>query len=359
MADGNALHNRPNILGLEKIHGSVINQVLNNPTLWARFQSKAKEFTNKRMDFIVKISNSGRGAWFKGATNLGTAAADTRVQLQYLSTNYAIEAVTIGDEAFQNVNGVVDLHAAELDDVALEMNNSLATAAYAGPTANQMLGLGSIVDDGTVAGTIGGQSRTTYTDLKATVTASGGTLSLAKLATLETAVGDTGSTEKPTLHVVPEDVWNNYESLLQPATVARYADIGYNSLPVRGDSLMQTAELKGAAGFTALTYRGRPVIADKFCTADTWYMLNENYMGLYGRNTVPSSMSQFVSKVNLGQPKTVEAAKFMPSAYHGVFFKKEQMPVNQFAIVGHYIFIGQMIVTQPRRNGKLTGITGV
>lgn len=359
MADGNALHNRVNLFGLEKIHGSVINNILNKPTLWARFQGKAKPFTMKRMDFNIKITNSGRGQWFSSAENLQTEAADTKIQLQYLDTSYAQPTVTIGTEAMQNVDGEIDLHANELDDAVGEMTTALGTAIYAGPTAKHILGLESIVDDGTNAATIGGQTRSAYDPLDAIVTASGGSLTLSKLGTLENATSDADVSERPTVHMVPQDVWNNYESLLQPATVARYADIGYNSLPVRGESLVKTAELKGAAGFTALTYRGRPVISDRFCTADTWYMLNENYVGLYGRSRVPSYMSKFVSAVNLGQPKTMEAANYIPSASHGMFFKKEQMPANQFAIIGHYIFIGQNMVTQPRRNGKLTGVTGI
>ena len=46
------------------------------------------------------------------------------------------------------------------------------------------LGLAALVDDGTSVSTIGGISRSTYTTLKGTVTASSGTLTLAKLDTL-------------------------------------------------------------------------------------------------------------------------------------------------------------------------------
>jgi len=359
MPDGNALQNRVNILGTEKIHGSVINNVLNNPTLWSRFQGMGQKFSNKRMDFVIKATNSGRGKFFTGAETLSTAAADTRIQLQYLDTSYEQPVVSIGTELIRNSNGVIDLHKAELDDAVAEMTTQLGTAIYAGPTAKQPLGLGSIIDDGTNAGTIGGQSRTTYTNLKATVTASGGTLTLAKLATLHSTISESSPNEEPTIHVTPTDVWDNYESLLQPTVVARYADVGMNSLPVRGKAMVRSNELKGGAGFTALTYKTMPVIKDKFCTADTWFMINENYTGWYGRSDMPGALSPYLSKVSLGQPKTMTGADFVPSEHHGMYFKKEQMPVNQLAIVGHYILMGQMITTQPRRNGKLTGITGV
>ena len=42
-------------------------------------------------------------------------------------------------------------------------------------------GLGNIVDNGSVASTYGGLSRATYAGLNATVTASGGTISLLKV----------------------------------------------------------------------------------------------------------------------------------------------------------------------------------
>jgi len=34
-------------------------------------------------------------------------------------------------------------------------------------------------------------------------------------------------------------------------------------------------------------------------------------------------------------------------------------PINQYAIIGHLILEGELLTTNPKRHGKLTGIAGV
>jgi hypothetical protein len=67
-----------------------------------------------------------------------------------------------------------------------------------------VLGLTDICDDGTTVATYGGQSRTTYTTLAATKTASGGALSLDKMETLHNAVSS--GSQLPTIGVCNETV---------------------------------------------------------------------------------------------------------------------------------------------------------
>jgi len=67
----------------------------------------------------------------------------------------------------------INLDVYKMEEAQMEAIAKLGPAFYGTGSGNQPLGLGAIVDDGTAVGTIGGQSRTTYTTLKSTVTSLG------------------------------------------------------------------------------------------------------------------------------------------------------------------------------------------
>jgi hypothetical protein len=74
--------------------------------------------------------------------------------------------------------------------------------------------LANIVDDGTVSSSYGGLSRASYAGLNATVTASGGTISLLKVRQLSNSVTD-GKVE-PDLALTDYTTWSYFEQLLIP-----------------------------------------------------------------------------------------------------------------------------------------------
>ena len=117
--------------------------------------------------------------------------------------------------------------------------------------------------------------------------------------------------------------------------------------------------MKGASGFTALSYRGMPIIKDDACTSGNLFFLNERYLTWRGRTVVPSKYRGQISKVNLGTPSTIEGVAAAPSNEHGWFSQDLQMMPNQAGMIGRYYVIGQLVSGQFRRHGRLTGITGV
>jgi len=340
-----------------------VDNILESANFMSRIMGNGKPFRGKTFDIPIKITDSGLGEFFAGLEALSSSASDTLIELSYAHSAFAQPVVSIMLESFANSGPEqsIDLDVFKLEEAIAESVEALADAAYGPQAGNSPLGLEDHVDDGTNAGTIGGQSRTTYSALNGTVTASGGTLTLAKLATLWSNVSSAGNgTEMPTLNLTTETVWDLYEKLLQPTVRAEYASIGYPALALRGDSILKSrAELKGGAGFTALSYRGVPVIADEPCTSQVWYMLNEHYLEWRGRTIVPSKYSSVLEKVSLGSFKTLEGAgAIKPPSDAGWFFQKQQMMPNQAGMIGRFYVIGQMIGSQPRRQGQLTGITG-
>src|SRR5258708_17639397 len=269
------------------------------------------------------------------------------------------KVVNIMLERFANQGSMdeINLNDYKVDEAISELRSRLGTAIYQDGTGKQPNGLSILVAR---SGTIGGQSRATYTQLNSTVTAaSSSKLSLAQMDTLHDAITDTGEDEQPTIGVTDFATWTYYTQLLQPAVRASYEAVGYDRLPVRGKEVVKQADLRGGAGFTVVTYRGMPIIKDKACTAGSLYFLNENYLFWLGRTEVPSEFSPFLEKVTLGTPDTIEGQSAMPGESHGVFWQKEQMMPNQAGMIGRYHVIGQMVVTQPRRQGVLTGVTGI
>lgn len=347
-----------------KLYRKVVDNVLNSRTLMARLMGNGKPFNGKTFDIPVKITDSGLGEYFVGLETLSSAASDTLIELSFAHTAFAQPVVSVMLESFANSGPEqsIDLDVFKLEEAVAESVQSLGSAIFGTGAGQQPLGLEAHVDDGTNTSTFGGQSRTTYSGLKSTVTASGGTLTLTKMGTLESAVSAAGiESESPTLIVTTKAIWNLYESLLQPTVRAEYSSIGYPALSLRGNGIARSrAELKGAAGFTSLSYRGIPVIADEACPAGVMYFLNERYLDWRGRTIVPSKYAGVLEKVSLtGNTMEGVAAEIKAPSDAGWFFQKMQMMPNQAGMVGRFYVIGQLVGSQPRRQGKLTGITGV
>ncbi len=359
---GIAVHNRVENTTERKLNAKVVDNVLNSRTYFSRLMGMGKPFMGSTYDYTIKIEDSGLGEFYTGLETLNSSASDTTITLSYAHTAFAQPIVLPMLESFANTGpeATIDLDLFKIEEAAAEAVQKLGAAIYGTGSGDQPLGLEAIVDDGTNVATIGGQSRTTYSQLDSTVTASGGTLTLGKLGVLEDAVSAAGSdTETPNINVTTKTIWSLYEQLLHPQVRNEYATIGYPVLGVRGNSIQRTPTIEGGNGFTVITYRGKPVIKDDAATSGVWYMLNERYIEWRGRSVVPDKFKGQITKVSLGAPKTIEGGNFMPSEYNGWFFQELQIMPNQAGMVGRYHVIGQTMTSQPRRHGKLTGITGV
>lgn len=348
----------------QKIAAKVVDNVLTSPTMVSRFLGKAKPFVGKTMDIVVDVTSDSQGQWFNGLETLDASAVSTTIPLSYAQTNFEQPVVKIMVESFANsgTQQAIPLDKFKYEKAAAETLQRLGTAFYATTATNVMNGLTSIVLD---SGTIGGQSRSTYSALNAYVLASGGTMTLAKIAQVVDNVSASGlASEEPTVLCSNKTVWSLYEQLLAPTVRHEYTSSGYNAMSVRGTRVEKSNDtIAGGQGFNALTFRGIPWIKDDFATAQTMFALNENYLYFAGRTAVPEDWKGFLEKVNLGTMKAYEgtgaAAMDLPSEYNGFFYQKELVIPTQAGMISRFYVIGQMIATQPRRLGKMTGITGV
>lgn len=346
-----------------KLHAKVVDQILNAPTLYSRLLGKGEPMEGKTMDYTVDVVADTQGEFFTGLETLNSSAVNTTIVLSYAHTAFTQPKVGVMLEDFANTGSTatINLDVFKYEKAAAEALQRLGTAAYADGTSNRPNGLGIIVDD---AGTIGGQSRSTYPMLNAVDTASGGTLTLAKLATLDDSTRAASLLESTTnIGVTTKAVWSLYESLLQPNVRQDYATFGNPRLGVRAMTATRGDKADNGAGFLSIEHRGKPIIADDFCTAGYLYYLNENSFGWVGRSIVPDRYKSMVEKVNLGTTKSYEGVGAqsleLPSEYNGWFYQKDMVLPNQAGAIGRFYVIGQIACWEPRRNGRLTGITGV
>jgi hypothetical protein len=370
-ADGNTVTNRLDNTTERKLHAKVVDNVLTGNTYMSRLLGTGKPFmgdngvfNGKTADFTVDIENSTQFEWFTGLETLNSSAEDTTIVLSYAHTAGTQPKVSIMLESFANAGaqGTIPLDAFLYEKAAHELLRNVASAAYSTGTSDRPNGLQAIVDDGTNAGTIGGQSRTTYSALNATYTDSSGTVTLAKLGTLDDSAatgGESGSV--PNVNLTTFTVWSLYEQLIDPQVRANYQSSGFPMLGVRSRGTTSRAELGGGSGFMSLHHRGMPVIKDKAATSGVWYKLNEDTFGWMGRSIVPDEYKGMLTKVTLGSMRGYEStsAEENPSEFNGFFYQKPQMMPDQAGTIARFYVIGQIATKEPRKNGQLHSITGV
>jgi hypothetical protein len=362
--DGITVSNRLDNTTERKLHAKVVDNVLEAPTYMSRLMGMGRSFEGKTQDFTVDIENSSQFEWFTGLETLNSSAEDTTITLSYAHTAGTQPVVSIMLESFANAGamGTIPLDAFNYEKAGQEAIRSVASACYDLATGDQPNGLMDIADDGTNNAVIGGQSRTTYPALNGTYTDSSGTLTLAKLGTLDDAVATGGTTDAiANINVTTFPIWSLYEQLLEPQARANYQASGYDRLPTRGKEAVKKMSFGGGSGFAALHHRGFPVIKDKKASSGAWFKLDESSFGWYGRTIVPDEFKGRLEKVNLGTMEAYESnsGDEAPSSFNGWFYQKSQLLPNQAGTIGRYYVIGQLMTWEPRKNGQLHSITGI
>lgn len=344
----------------EELVPRAVDQVFNSNVLVSRLIAKGKKWVGESIKRPIRYQETGQGGSFSGMGDFSTAATTTTVRMSYDLRAYEHPVVVPGLERLMNEGPaqVVNLMQFKLDEATMEVEDQIGDLMYGDgtggtPVNSDFLGLGAFVDDATDVATIGGLARATYSVLNATRTASGGTVSLSKMATLVSNVSAGSVTRsRPTLMDCNETVWDLIESLITPTLNAIYQTIEYTYVTRNSKAPMKGAELKGAQGFTSIVYKGIPIVADEKATAQTLFALNENYLEWYGK------FDPRMTKVNLGTSTIDSVYADAPSVNHGFNFSGWLTPTGSYGDVAHVYLFGNNISWQPRRFGKLISITG-
>lgn len=319
----------------------VVDTILNSNVLLQRVVRGSKTWSGRTLRVPIKFQKNTTGQSFRGFDAFSVAATDNRVVMEFTPSFYQITCALPGDElsVADTEDKVLDLMKLTIQSDTEDMADDLGTIFYADGTGNSSkdpLGLAALVDDGNTVSSIGGLSRSTYATLASTVTASSGTISLAKMDTLWAAV--TSGAQKPTAIYTTETIFNLYGQLLRPQE-----RINKEAGRMKG--------LESGTGFTALAYNGKPVLMDEKCTSGMFAMVNENYIDWYA---LP-----FFNAKPVSYKSQIEGNDYDAPVGLGFSWSDWIIPANSGSVVGHIYFGGQFITTNPKRHGKLTGITGV
>ena len=346
----------------QEILPSIVDQINNSNIFTAKVLTQPKSWAGVTMNQPIETANSTTGGSFNGMDTFSTAATNNTRLLTWYVAAYEQSVVVPGIERAINANNekqVLKLLATRMDEARISMANGIGTIFYGFGTGKDFDGLGLIVDDGTNTTTYGGLTRSTNTFINGDVTAvTNGIITLDYLSSEFDNVSAAGSTsESPTIGLTTKAIWTFIEGLIQPMVSARYETLqlrGYDrvdgglppgTMVPQGDS-----RLSAFGGFNAIGYRARPLVADEKCTAQTFFWLNEHYLGFYRVSDPELQSISSTVQVTEGFYKDVP----FPSAFQ---FRDMMSPVNQYGEVGLLLLIGNLIHKQPRRNGKLTGIT--
>jgi hypothetical protein len=259
----------------------------------------------------------------------------------FTATNVALAGsdLSVNKTPMQRLNLMKTMMKSRAQDAADDIGNFFQSngTAFGGKAPS---GLGNIVDNGSVAATYGGLSRATYAGLNATVTASGGTISLLKVRQLANSITD--GRVAPTFAYTDYTTWSYFEQLLQPFQRNTYTDF---------------QSMDAGTGYKAkgIIWDGLTIYKDKKCTAGNFYLLNLDYLKFYGLNWWEGEAVSLEDKQIKGNIYAYNPANATKAFTWTNWIKA----YNQGAVNGFMIMGGQLICTDPFRNGVLTGIAGV
>jgi hypothetical protein len=338
---------------------SAVDAILGDNFITFRVVSNGQKWNGETLKRPIKVSKSTLGGSFSGLDTHSTATVDTRVLASADLRGYEMPIAIPGMEKAVNKTEaqVLDLVKIEVESAQEDAMDDLGDMFYADGTGNgskDFNGWDLLIDDGTVSATLHGLTRATYTPNWDSDVNTAATLDLDALATIVSSVS-AGSSQKnqPSFAVSNETTRDYYESLLTPTVRANYETFGLPVVTRTSKSPMRSSELKGANGFTSMSYRGIPWVADEKCPSGDLWLPNESYVLWYG---LKDSDLKDISLQSSGIEGVYNDA---PSSNIGFQWTDFMVPVNQYGIVAHIYLLGNQVNWNPKRSGKLEGIAGV
>lgn len=254
---------------------------------------------------------SNDGGFYLGADVLNNTQQNFATQVEIRWQNAYEPIMLTRDEERQNSGAehkIVDLVAAKTKSAELaiadRMEQALSTPVG---DANNLIDLETLVNTGTL-GTIAGSTDTFW---QATVTASGAFASqgLTDMTTATYAVSGSATVDNPGMYITSKAIFQKFEQTRLP--LERIAN----------------GTLSANAGFTNLSFKGKPLMYGNYISTGLLFGLNMNYNYLAVDSATDMITTPFIT------------------------------PTNQTVRVAYILWRGNLITSNRRRNFKLTSIT--
>lgn len=327
-----------------------VDLILRDNYFFGKMMQKTKKWKGSQMNFPIKYQKGVASVAFNGFDLLPVTQNPVSVNMTFYPTFIATNVALAGSElSINQAEGNGSLQTLNLMKVIMESRSQDASddvgnflqgdgTSFGGKAPNGLL---NTVDNGTVAATYGGLSRSTYTGLNATVTAaSGGTISLLKVRTLWNAISD--GPVQPDFIITDYTTWGYFEALQTP-----FQRNNQDFAPA-----MRT--VAQVSGYSEQRWDGMIISRDKKVTTGYFYMLNLKYLEWH-------ALKWWEGQAVSAKAKDIEGNVYEDRIYTpgnaftwtGMIRSFNQGVVNGFMILG-----GQLICLAPFRQGVLTGITG-
>ena len=300
----------------------VYDQIGKDQVIFNRLWKPQQWSGGRTIQATVKFAMNSQGGSYAGLEVLNATKETTRTRADWGRPRQLYQPVVFDnlDISLNKNEQFFDLVDQEMAEMKDSLQDKVCTQLHGDGTGNSnknLLGLIAGADDGTNVGTYGGIVRSTYTWFKGYYNASGGVLATSTMATAWDACKS--GNNAPTFIDTTEAMWTAYEDLLTPQARYNFDSQGYPKVD---------------GGFDALFFRKAPVIADEYCASGYMWFLNEKTWVLH----------------------YVKHAKH-PTDSKGFTLRPMAEPTNQDGQVGYLLFAGELVCTEPRRNGCVRGLS--
>jgi hypothetical protein len=314
----------------EKVLPGIVDQIKKSNKLLTKFFANVKMETGGTfIDVIVRYKHSTQGGSYAGLEPLSAAAETNKTRARFSWKQYEQPIVFSNIDIAKNggEGKIEDLLKTEMEEARVDLTDKFANAIFAGYTSgitgNGGKDIDSIVgatDDGSNVATYGGIDRSANVWWKGVYTQSSSVgghryLSISDMRTMFSAVTD--GEDRPDMIVTTDNGYDAYEALMTQTL----------------QFITNNAAGTGDASFGKLAFRSVEVMADKYCPAGQMYFLNSKYLGF----------------------RVLKHPDFATTK-EGFAMSDLQRPTNQDGKVGYIFWYGNLICSQPRRQGHLYNI---
>lgn len=326
----------------DEIQRKVVDGILDGNVVTSLIMSNARPWkAGVAYKINLKYQKSSAIGWYTGMGDFNTTQQKTRVQMSFTPSQvYGSVTLPYIELSMNKSLPVVDMETLEMQSAAEDLIDTIGSSFYSDSSSNQCNGLANAVDDGSVQAAWGGLTRSSYDALDADVSTSVGSISLDTLgASID---GATVGSEESDIILTTKTLWRAVEDLLFPSVSATYGVAGSKRGKVnRLGDVGEGQSLTGLAGYTAIYYRGIPIVKDAKATSGYIYYLNRKF--LYWSGLAHAKHGT----VNLGGDMIEGVDNEVPQN-HGIAWTGFKEPLDKDGETGQWIMYGQLICSSPR-----------
>ncbi len=333
----------------------VVDQTLQSNPLTLIYLANSRPWAGTTLDFPVKLTNHTQGGSFNDYQEFKTLNENVR-QLASFDVRAYYQSVVIGGIA-RSVNAVsksalLNLVKVEMESVSQDMVDGVGTVLHGDGTGNgnsDFLGLDAGMDD---TSTYGGLAPATYSNWASVLQTTVGAWDFSKFRTLANSA--TVGNQKPNIYDCNETVFGYVESDYTQTVEGQYQVMEQSraQLTSKGIIPAMRSGLTGNAGFDVLYFGGAPVVKNDKEDSGKLRAMNTDFFRFYGLAAVEATPVDLTAMYTEGN----DYDGGVPST-KGFSWTGFVRPAKQYAWIGQFLILGNLITPARRLQSYSSGIT--